>query len=173
MACRHVGGLCAKHKAWILHATALWQEEGSRWDAGLVLLLGTSWDECALAPVLRGMYILYVSTVNRMPLCEPTVLACGVIFLWGLFACSLGCVWWAVWMFLGAERCGGNHGAGMAFGLDVPCGSDPLHSSPNHTLSLSLSLALTHTHTQPKRAQLGPWFSTVGGRSQKTGILKE
>lgn len=31
----------------------------------------------------------------------------------------------------------------------------------------------THSHTEQKRVQLGPWFSAVGGRSQKTGILKE
>lgn len=31
--------------------------------------------------ILRGKYIRYVSTVNRMPLCKPTALLCGVTFL--------------------------------------------------------------------------------------------
>lgn len=127
-----------------------------------------------------------MSTVNRRPLCKYTSVCC-IRLLWGLFACSLGFVWWAVWLFWeqsGVEAttafstaqawpldraCSVGLLTGMALmHFTAPC--DPPYHPPTHTDTHSW--IRTHTRSRSE-LNLAPWFSTVGGRSQKTGVEKE
>lgn len=150
MAFRRVGGLCAEHKAWIPDATAQWQEEGRTWDTGPVLLLFLRW-VCADTS-WEKTYTVYVyckadapvQTLRLCVLCNATLR--DVCLLSGLCLVGsvdvLGKLWRQPWSW---------HALWTRHAVWACCTSQLRH----------------HTHTEQKRARLGPWFITVGGRSQK------